>query len=49
MVHVIHPNSVASLAVARRLGSVEIADAEVSMFNDPKPCVFGRSLLDWID
>lgn len=49
MVHVIHPDNVASMAVARRLGSVEIADAEVSMFDDPKPRIFGRSLRDWRD
>lgn len=44
MVHVIHPDNAASMAVARRLGSVEIHDADVSMFDDPKPRVFGRSL-----
>jgi RimJ/RimL family protein N-acetyltransferase len=47
MVHVIHPENAASMAVARRLGSVEIFDADVSMFDEPKPRVFGRSLDDW--
>lgn len=47
MVHVIHPDNAASMAVAGRLGSVELEGADVSMFDDPRPRVFGRSLLDW--
>lgn len=47
MVHVIHPENDASMKVARRLGSTELAKADVTMFEAPKPRVFGQSLSDW--
>lgn len=47
MVHVIHPENDASMKVARRLGSTELAEADVTMFEAPKPRVFGQALGDW--
>ena len=48
VIHIIHPENKASIAVAERLGSVLIEGVDTSgIAEDTRPLIYGQRLDDW--